>query len=73
MNDGSPALQFVVSVAMKKIRRANGDTGCTGLDKRKPGVIIHGIVGQKYFLSAAASHIQSGEIVQGTRGGDSRE
>ena len=73
VNDGSPALQFVVSVTMKKIRRANGDTGCTGFDEREAGVIIHGVVGQKYFLAAAAAHVQSGEIVQSSRGGNSSE
>ena len=73
VNDGSPALQFVVSVTVKKIGGANGNTGGTRLDERKPSVIIHGIVGQKYFLSAAPSHIQRGEIVQSAGGGDSSE
>jgi hypothetical protein len=58
MNDGSPALQFVVPATMKKIGGANGDNSCTGLDEREPGVIIHGMVGQKYFLASAASHVQ---------------
>jgi hypothetical protein len=73
VNDGSPALQFVVSVTMKKIRGANGNTGGARLDERKPGVIIDGIVGQKYFLAAAAPHVQGGEIVQSAGCGDSRE
>ena len=64
MNDGSPALQFVVSVTMKKIGGANGNAGGPYLDEREGGVIIDGIVGQKYFLAAAASHVQRGEIVQ---------
>ena len=68
VNDGSPALQFVVSVAMKKIRRANRNTGGRGFDGGKTRVIVDGIVGQKYFLAAAAPHIQRGEIVQGTGG-----
>jgi hypothetical protein len=58
---------------MKKIRRADGNTGCTRLDERKPGMIIHGLVGQKYFLAAASAHIQSGEIIQSTSGGNSSE
>src|ERR1700688_3004737 len=66
VNNGSPALQFMVSVTMKKIGRADGNTGSTRLDGREPGVIIDGIVGQKYFLAAAASHVQRGEIVQST-------
>src|ERR1019366_2341458 len=73
MNDGSPALQFVVSVTMKKIGGANGNTGRTRLDGREAGMIINRIVGQKYFLAAAPSHVQRGEIVQSTGGGDSTE
>ena len=73
VNDGGPALQFVVSVTMKKIRSANRDTGGTRLDEREAGVIIDGVVGQKYLLAAAAPHVQSGEIVQSTGGGDSSE
>ena len=57
MNDGSPAFQFVVSVAMKKIRRANRNTGGSGFDSGKPSMIIDGLVGQKYFLAAAAAHV----------------
>jgi len=30
---------------MKKIGRADGNTGCTGLDEREAGVIIDGVVG----------------------------
>ena len=73
VNDGSPALQFVVTVTMKKIRGANGNTGCTGLDEREAGVIIDGIVGQKYFLAAAAPHVQGGEIIQSAGGSDASE
>lgn len=71
VNDGSPAFQFVVSVTMKKIRRADGNTGCGRLDECKPGVIIDGIVSQKYFLAAAAAHVQGGEIIQSAGGSDS--
>ena len=73
VNDGSPAFQFVVSVAMKKIRRADGDTSCPRFYECKPGVIIDDIVGQKYFLAAAAPHVQGGEIVQSAGGSDSSE
>jgi hypothetical protein len=58
VNDGSPALQFVVPVAMKKIRCANGNTGGRGFDGGKPRVIIDCIVGQKYFLAAAPAHVE---------------
>ena len=73
VNDGSPALQLVVSVTMKKIRRADGNTGGTGLDEREAGVVIDGIVGQKYFLAAAAPHVQGGEIIQSAGGSDASE
>ena len=73
VNDGSPALQFVVSVTMKKIGRTDRNTGGARLDEREAGVIIDGIVGQKYFLAAAAPHVQRGEIIQSTGGGDSGE
>jgi hypothetical protein len=68
VHNGRPALQFVVPVAVKKIRCANGNTGGRGFDGGKPRVIIDCIVGQKYFLAAAAAHVQRGEIVQGTGG-----
>src|ERR1700730_12322526 len=71
VNDGIPALQFVMSVAMKNIGRANGNTRRTRFHKRKPGVIIHGVIGQKYFLAAAAPHVERGEVVQSTCGRDS--
>jgi len=64
--DGGPALQFVVPVTMKKTGSADGNTGSTRLDGGEAGVIIDGIVGQKYFLAAAAPHVQRGEIVQST-------
>ena len=58
VNDGGPALQFVVSAAVKKIRCANGNTGGRGFDGGKPRVIIDCIVGQKYFLAAAPAHVE---------------
>jgi len=63
----------VVSVTMKKIRPADGNTGGTGLDEREAGVIIDDIVGQKYFLAATAPHVQRGEIIQSAGGSDSSE
>ncbi len=45
VNDGGPALQFVVSVTMKKIGDADGNTGGARLYECKAGVIIDGIVG----------------------------
>jgi hypothetical protein len=73
VNDGSPTLQFVVSVTMKNIGRANGNTRRTRFDERKTGVIINGVIGQKYFLAAAAPHVQRGEVVQSTGGRNSSE
>src|ERR1700675_661128 len=64
VNDGSPTFQFVMPVAMKNIGRADGNTSRPRLDERKPCVIINRLIGQKYFLAAAAPHIQRGEIVQ---------
>jgi hypothetical protein len=58
---------------MKNIGRANGNTASGGFDGRKSGVIIHGIVGQKYFLATAPAHVQSGEIVQCTGSGNTSE
>ena len=73
MNDGGPAFQFVVSIAMEKIRGANGNAGGGGFDSGEAGMIVDSIVGQKYFLTAAPAHIQCGEIVQSTRRGNSSE
>ena len=73
VNDGSPALQFVVTVTMEKIGGADGNTGGTCLDEREAGVIIDDVVGQKYFLAAAAPHVQGRKIVQSAGGGDSSE
>src|ERR1700684_4109676 len=73
VNDGGPAFQFVVAIAMEKIRGANGNAGGGGFDNGEAGVIIDDIVGQKYFLTPAPPHIQCGEIVQSTCGGNASE
>ena len=73
VNDGSPALQFMVPVAMKKIRGADRNTGGARFYECKPCVIIDSVVGQKYFLAAAAPHVQGGEVVQSSAGGNSSE
>jgi hypothetical protein len=73
VNDGTPALQFVVSGTMKNIGRAHRNTRCTRFDQRKTGVIINGIIGQKYFLATAPSHIQRGKVVQSTGGRNASE
>jgi hypothetical protein len=58
---------------MEKKRGANGNAGGGGFDSGEAGVIIDDIVGQKYFLTPAPPHIQCGEIVQSTCGGNASE
>jgi hypothetical protein len=57
MNERSPAFQFVMAIAMKQVGSRNGDASSGGLNGGKCGVIVYGVVGQKYFLAAAAAHI----------------
>ena len=52
VHDGGPAFQFVVAVAMKKIRCADGNAGAGRFDGRKTRMIIHHVIGQKNFLAA---------------------
>src|ERR1700730_4458536 len=67
VHNRSPALQFMVSVTVKKIRSANGNAGARGLDGGEAGVIIHSFVGQKNFLHPSPSHVQRRKIVQRAR------
>src|SRR5437870_10184587 len=62
-----PAFEFVVTVAMKKIGRADGDPGRCGFNGGKGRMIVHDIVGQENLLPAPPAHIQSRKIVERAR------
>ncbi len=73
MHERGPALELMVAVAMEKIRGADGKAGSAGFNESKAGVIVHGFIGEKNFLAAAAPHVESGEIVRCARGRHPRE
>src|SRR5947208_13744773 len=62
-----PAFEFVVTVAMKKIGRADGDPGRCGFNGGKGRMIVHDIVGQENLLPAPPALIQSRKIVERAR------
>lgn len=73
VNERRPALQLVVSVEVKEIGSADGDTCCCGFDGCEGRLIIHHIISKEDFLPAAAAHIQSGEVIQRARSANSCE
>ena len=73
VHERGPAFEFVVTVAMKKIGRADRDSGRCGFNHGEGRVIVHDIVGQKNLLPAAPAHVQSRKIVERTRRPDARK
>ena len=63
MHDGSPALEFVVAVAVKKIRGADGRASGGGFDRGKRGVVVYDIVGQQDFLASSSAHVECRKII----------
>lgn len=73
VDDGGPALELVMAVAMEKIGSADGDAGACDFDGGECRMIVHDVVGEENFLAAAAAHIERGRIIEGARSGDSGE
>ena len=57
VDDGGPALQAVVMITVEQVRRADRDDGGGDLDGREGRVIVHHVIAQQDFLTAAAAHI----------------
>src|SRR6516162_55790 len=73
VHERGPAFEFVVTVAMKKIGRGDGDSGGCGFNHGEGRVIVHDIVGQENLLPAAPAHVQSRKIVERARRPDARK
>ena len=73
MHDGSPALQLVMTVAVKQICGADRCPRSCRFDHSECGVIVHHIVCQQDFLPAASPHIQCREIIERSGGTHARE
>src|SRR5256714_8541178 len=67
MDDGGPALEFVMSGAVKQIGSANGDARASSLDNCERGVIIDRVVGNQGFLTSSPAHVECGKIIQRAR------
>src|SRR5260370_40403650 len=64
MHKRGPALQFVMSVAVKEIGSPDGSAGAGCFNGAKSRVIVHDVIGKKNFLPAPPPHIQSRKIIQ---------
>jgi len=73
VHERGPAFEFVVTVAMKKIGGADGDSRGCGFNRGEGRVIVDDIVGQENLLPAAPAHVQSRKIVQRARRPDTRK
>src|SRR5689334_5891612 len=73
VDERCPSLELVVSVTVKEIGSADGDTGRCGFDRCKSRVIVHHVVGEKNLLPATAAHVQRRKIVQRARCSNTRE
>src|SRR5262249_7432953 len=64
MDYRSPALQPVVPSSVKYVSCTDGNTRSGCFDCGKRCMIVHGVVAEKNFLSAAAAHVQCRKIVK---------
>jgi hypothetical protein len=73
MNDRSPALQAAMLVAMKQVRRPDGNRRAARLDCGERRMLVHDVVGQQDLLKAAAPHVERRGIVESARSADQRK
>lgn len=73
VDDGGPALELVMMIAVKEIGSADGRSNRSSFDADEGSVIVHHIVGEKNLLATAAAHVERGEVVEGPRGGEGGE
>ncbi len=73
VDDGRPAFQAMVMVAMKNIREANGGHAGGGFDGSESGVVVDDIVGEQRLIAAAAAKVQCGEVVESAGSADGRK
>ena len=64
VHDGGPSLEFVVAVAVEQIGNADGRGGAGGFDGCEGRMIIDDVVGEQDFLAAAATHVESGKVIE---------
>ena len=73
VDDGRPAFQAMVMVAMKNIREANGGHAGGGFDGSESGVVVDNVVGEQRLIAAAAAKVQCGEVVESAGSADGRK
>jgi len=73
MNRGGPALQAVMTGAMKNVGDSYGSRCSRRFDPRKQRMVVHNGVRQENFIDSAAAEIERRSVVQGAPRADSRE
>ena len=73
VNDGGPALETIVMIAVKHIRDTDRDDGRSRFDRCEGRVIVHNLVGQESFVEPAAAKIQCREIIERARSSHGRK
>jgi hypothetical protein len=73
VQDGSPALQFVMAVAVKQVRNGNRGACSRGFNRCERSMIVHYIVRQQNPLPPATPEIQRRKIIKCPRCSDSGE
>ena len=73
MNDRGPTLELVMTVSVEQIRNTDGGGGAGRFDGRESRVMIHDVVGEQNFLTAAAAHVESRKVIERAGGGDAGE
>src|ERR1700716_2780410 len=73
VNEGGPALEFVVAVAMEQVRYADRGGGTGGFYSREGRVVVDHVVGQQDFLAPAMAHVERRKIVEGARSAHTSE
>src|SRR5882757_7525168 len=58
VDEGSPALEFVVAVAVEQIRYADRGGGTGGFDRRESRMVVDNLVGQQDFLAPTMAHVE---------------
>jgi hypothetical protein len=69
VDDGGPALEFVMAIVVEQIGNADGGSSAGCFDDCESRMIIDDVVGEQNFLAAAATHIQGREIIECTGSG----
>ena len=73
VNDGNPALQLVVTAAVKEIRDSNRGCHACHLETSKKRLVIHDVVCQKPFVNSAVAKVPGRYVAESTPGSHPRK